>query len=48
LLARRLLATPATQARSGRTLSIAGHILTKTRNSLDPGNVHLLVSLKQS
>ena len=42
-----VLAIPATQAQSERTISSAGQILTKTRNRLDPNKLDLM-SLKYS
>ncbi|CAM9932863.1 unnamed protein product, partial [Scytosiphon promiscuus] len=45
VLARRVLAIPATQAESERLFSCAGNIVTKTRNRLAPSTVELLVLL---
>ena len=48
ILARRVLAIPATQAESERLFSCAGNIVTKTRNRLAPSTVELLVLLRHS
>lgn len=48
MLARRVLAIPATQAESERLFSCAGNIVTKTRNRLAPSTVELLVLLRHS
>ena len=48
ILARRVLAIPATQAESERLFSCAGNIVTKNRNALSPENVELLVLLRHS
>ena len=48
MLARRVLAIPATQAESERLFSCAGNIVTKTRNRLVPSTVELLVLLRHS
>ena len=48
ILARRVLAIPATQAESERLFSCAGLIVTKTRNGLAPSTVELLILLRHS
>ncbi|CAM9856578.1 unnamed protein product [Ectocarpus sp. 12 AP-2014] len=48
ILARRVLAIPATQAESERLFSCAGNIVTKNRNKLAPSTVELLVLLRHS
>ena len=48
ILARRVLAIPATQAESERLFSCAGNIVTKTRNRLAPSTVEQLVLLRHS
>ena len=47
-LARRVLAVPATQTHSERLFSCAGNVVTKTRNSLSPEHVELLVFLRST
>ncbi|CAN0279043.1 unnamed protein product [Ectocarpus sp. 4 AP-2014] len=48
VLARRVLAVPATQAESERLFSCAGNVVTKNRNKLAPPTVELLVLLRHS
>ena len=48
ILARRVLAIPATQAESERLFSCAGNIVTKNRNKLASSTVELLVLLRHS
>lgn len=48
VLSRRMLAIPASQARSDRVFSRAGQIVIKSRNKLEPENVELLVYLRST
>ena len=47
-MARRYLATPATEVPSERVFSIAGLTVTKRRCSLDPKNVDALIFLHKN